>query len=248
MRIAVIGTGRMGKAIEEVANMRGWEVCARFNTSRPLSSIGNGGQLGGVGAGAGTVVGAGVDAVVGAVIDFSSPLVFEEHVRRCTELGFPLVVGTTGFGDRIETMRRYVEDRGGSVLYSPNFSLGIAILRRALRVSLQLVSKLDGYDVSVHEVHHAAKRDRPSGTALLLAQDIRDAAPSRYPLDVSSSRVGSVVGEHTVRFDGPDDQIILHHSAKSRRGFAVGALEAAKWLSGKTGFFTLDDMLDEWVC
>jgi 4-hydroxy-tetrahydrodipicolinate reductase len=69
-----------------------------------------------------------------------------------------------------------------------------------------------------------------------------------YAFDVSSSRIGTVVGEHTVRFDGPDDQIVLHHSARSRRGFAVGALEAAKWLSGKTGFFTLDDMLDEWVC
>lgn len=245
MRIAVIGKGRMGSAVIEAASTAGWEVSGQFDRERPFSSIESRSGLAGA----------------TAVVDFSSDIVLEDHLQRCVELGVPLVVGTTGKGVQLDWMRTYVETNGGAVLHSPNFSIGVAILRRALRVSLALAAHLEDFDVSVHEVHHAAKRDRPSGTARLLVEDIRQALPWKYSTsdelsdifdlpegpDVSSSRVGRVFGEHTVRLEAPDDQILLHHAAQSRRGFAMGALQAARWLLGRTGFFTMDDMIDDWT-
>lgn len=228
----------MGSVVAEAAEARGWAVTERFNTNRPLSDSA---ELTGPNR-------------PDAVIDFSAGSLLDDHVRRCTDWGVPLVSGTTGFGGRFEDVRAYVEAHRGSVLYSPNFSIGIAVLRRALATSLALTRNLDGFDVAIQEVHHTAKRDRPSGTAILLAQDVRQARSAGIGSngtaagpDVSSLRVGTVVGEHTVRIDGPDDQIVLHHSARSRRGFATGALEAAAWIQGRTGFFTMDDMLDEWA-
>lgn len=235
----------MGSAVIEAAGMIGWEVGACFDREHPLNSAEGRGALSG--------------AV--AVVDFSSPDVFEDHVRCCVAWGVPLVTGTTGLSDRVDSVRSYVDRCGGTVFYSPNFSVGVAILRRAMRTTLALAAHLEDFDVSVHEVHHAAKQDRPSGTASLLAGDIRRALPWKYAVsdelstvldlpegpDVSSSRVGSVFGEHTVRIEAPDDQIVLHHAARSRRGFAGGALHAARWLLGRTGFFTMDDMIDDWI-
>lgn len=222
----------MGSAVALAARARGWEVCRRFDSSRPLTSLTGPRELG----------------PTEAIIDFSSSDVFVDHVRRCVEWGMPLVSGTTGLGDRLTAARALVESRSGSVLHSPNFSLGIAILRRALRASAGLVARLDQFAILIHEVHHAAKRDRPSGTALLLAEDILGAFPrDRITPEISAARFGSVIGEHTIRFESADDQILLQHTARSRAGFALGALEAAQWLSGRTGFFTLDDMLDDWA-
>ena len=245
MRVALIGRGKMGSAVAEAAAEDGWEVCAQFDRNRPFSAVESRDEL----------------CNAAAVIDFSTAAVIDDHVRRCVELRIPLVAGTTGANVRLDLLRSFVDERRGAVLYSPNFSVGVAILRRALRVSLALAAHLNDFDVSVHEVHHAAKRDRPSGTARLLAEDIRRALPWRYTAgdelsrimdlpdgpDVSSSRVGSVFGEHTIRLEGSDDQIVFQHAARSRRGFAAGALQAARWIMGRSGFFTMDDMLDDWI-
>ena len=149
----------------------------------------------------------------------------------------------------------------GSVLYAPNFSLGVAVLVHALRSVTPLLEKLPEYDAYVHELHHTRKVDSPSGTALLLANVLVDGLSRKTrvepetqheriaseALHVTSTRVGGVVGHHTVGLDSPYDQIQLVHEAKSRQGFAFGAVRAAEWLPGKKGLFTLDDVLKDWL-
>ena len=145
------------------------------------------------------------------------------------------------------------------MLYAPNFSMGVALLARALRAIAPLLDRLPDFDPYVHELHHTRKRDSPSGTALLLGQVLQDGLARKThlatetqhgpiepgALHVTSTRAGGVFGEHTVGIDGPFDRITLAHEAKSRDGFAYGALAAAAWLPGHTGLFTLEDMLDE---
>ncbi|MEL6616703.1 MAG: dihydrodipicolinate reductase C-terminal domain-containing protein, partial [Bacteroidota bacterium] len=147
------------------------------------------------------------------------------------------------------------------VLYAPNFSLGVAMVVRALRGMLPLLEQLDDYDAWVHELHHTGKVDSPSGTALLLANTLLDGlsrktriepetqhgAIAPEALHVSSGRVGHIFGEHTAGVDSAVDQITVTHRAKDRRAFASGAVRAAEWVRGKTGLFTLDDMLGDWV-
>ena len=226
MRIGLIGTGRMGAAVEQAAKRRDWLIAERFDSERPLAHAETTGL-------------AGLDVI----IDFSAPHVFLDHVRLCVEHGLPLVSGTTGIGEDLSLAREYVVANSGAVLHSPNFSLGIAILRSAIRASASIVRRVSSYDVRIDEVHHTAKRDRPSGTALLLENDLRDATAN---LEITSARMGSVVGEHTVRFEGPNDQLVFRHTARSREIFTHGALVAAAWLMNRTGFFTLDDILEDW--
>ncbi|MDX1421483.1 MAG: dihydrodipicolinate reductase C-terminal domain-containing protein, partial [Rubricoccaceae bacterium] len=147
------------------------------------------------------------------------------------------------------------------VLYAPNFSLGVAVLVRALRGALPLLDRLPAYDAWVHEAHHTGKVDSPSGTARLLADELlaglarkerleTETVHGRIPpeaLHVTSTRVGAVFGEHTVGFDSAQDQLRFQHVAKDRRAFAVGAVRAAEWVRGRAGLFTLDDLLDSWV-
>jgi 4-hydroxy-tetrahydrodipicolinate reductase len=154
-----------------------------------------------------------------------------------------------------------VAEGQNGVLWSPNFSLGVALVERALRGMLPLLNRLDDYDAAVHEVHHTGKVDSPSGTALRLAEVILsgldrkshvepEAQHGPIPseaLHVSSQRLGHVLGKHTVSFDSAVDQIDLIHRAKDRRAFAVGAVRAAEWVAGREGLFTLDDWLAEWL-
>ncbi|HEX7070767.1 MAG TPA: dihydrodipicolinate reductase C-terminal domain-containing protein, partial [Rhodothermales bacterium] len=173
----------------------------------------------------------------------------------------PAVVGTTGWYASLDDVRRLVAERQASLLYAPNFSLGIALVVRALRGMMPLLDRLPEYDAFVHEVHHVRKVDSPSGTALLLGQTLIDglARKSRIEtetqhgridpqaLHVTSSRAGTVFGEHAVGFDSRFDRIAIRHEAKGRDGFAFGAIRAAEWLVGRKGLFTLDDVLADWT-
>ncbi len=242
LSLALVGTGRMGAAVEAVATERGHTVVARFGSTHPLLDASSRDAL------------AGADAV----IDFSVPSVALDQIRRYAEWRVPAVVGTTGWTDRLDDVRRWVEDGGGAVLWAPNFSLGVALVVRALRGMLPLLDRLDDYDVAVHEAHHARKLDSPSGTALRLAEELlaglsrkthlqpetQHGAIAADALHVTSQRVGHVFGEHTVVLDSAVDQIEIVHRAKDRRAFAAGAVTAAEWLVGRTGLFTLDDLLD----
>ncbi|MFB3132416.1 MAG: 4-hydroxy-tetrahydrodipicolinate reductase [Rhodothermales bacterium] len=241
MKIALVGTGRMGRAVEALAFERGHGVVARFNTQYPLAAAED------------------VSALHGAdvVIDFSLPALALGHINRYCQWNQAAVVGTTGWYEGLDQVRTWVAESETALLYAPNFSLGVALLTRALRGLVPLLERLPEYDVAVHEAHHTGKVDSPSGTALLLARVLLDGLSRKtrletetqhQPIDpralhVTSSRLGSVFGEHTVYLDSPFDAITLSHQAKNRRGFAFGALKAAEWLPGRHGLFTLDDLL-----
>ncbi len=245
MHIALVGTGQMGQAIERIAAERGHMVVARFNSSNPLLGA------------------SGPDALNGAevVIDFSLPELALPHIERYCAWGQPAVIGTTGWYDNLDEVRKQVDQAKASILYAPNFSFGVAILVQALRGIMPLLERLPEYDVYVHEIHHIRKVDSPSGTALQLASIIKDGLSRKSRIEtetqhgridsealhVTSTRVGNVIGHHTVGLDSPFDEVALVHDAKNRQGFAFGAVKAAEWLPGHTGLFSLEDILADWL-
>ncbi|WP_420454441.1 4-hydroxy-tetrahydrodipicolinate reductase [Rubrivirga sp.] len=243
MRIALVGTGRMGQAVEAVAVERGHTISARFDAETPLLDARDASALGGA----------------DVVVDFSVPDVALDQIHRYAFWGVDAVVGTTGWTDDLPTVREWVEEGQSGLLWAPNFSLGLALVSRAVAGLLPLLDRLDEYDVAVHEAHHTGKVDSPSGTALRLAEELlaglgrktriepetQHGAIDPAALHVTSQRVGAVLGEHTVTLDSDVDQIRVVHTAKSRRAFALGAVRAAEWVAGRQGLFTLDDMLEE---
>lgn len=243
MKIALVGTGRMGTAVETLAHEQGHDVVARFNAKHPLAAALDASALHGA----------------DVVIDFSLPTLAMDHLRRYCRWNQAAVVGTTGWYDGLDTVQEWVADSEAAILYAPNFSLGVALLVHALRSVTPMLDALPAFDVAVHEAHHTGKVDSPSGTALLLARTLLQGLTRKTKLDtetqheridpealhVTSTRVGSVFGAHTVYLDSPFDHITLSHQAKNRDGFAFGAVKAAEWLPGRHGLFTLDDMLAE---
>jgi 4-hydroxy-tetrahydrodipicolinate reductase len=244
MKLALVGTGQMGAAVAQVAPDRGHEVVARFDSARPLLEAGRSALDG-----------------VDVAVDFSLPALALDHVRRYCEWRQPAVVGTTGWYDRLDTVEHLVTEHEASLLYAPNFSIGVAIVRRALSAVLPLLDELDDYDPFVQEVHHTKKVDSPSGTAEMLGELLVDGLDRKDHVEtetqhqridpaavhVTAARAGTVFGEHTVTVDGPYDQVTLGHRAKNRRGFAAGAVRAAEWLNGRQGLFTLEDVLRDWL-
>ncbi|MFP4227335.1 MAG: 4-hydroxy-tetrahydrodipicolinate reductase [Salinivenus sp.] len=244
MTFALVGTGQMGAAVEAVAEERGHTIGPRFHSDQPF-------------AGADPFVLSDVDVA----IDFSLPSLALDHLRRYCEWDQPAVVGTTGWYDELDTVGDWVETHDATLLYAPNFSVGVAVLRTALDAALPLLDQLDDYDAFVQETHHTHKADSPSGTATVLAEQIVDALKRKDHVEpetqhgridsgavhVTSTRAGTIRGEHVVGFDSPFDRFALHHRAKSRRGFAVGAVRAAEWVHGRQGLFTLDDVLSDWL-
>lgn len=240
MTLALVGTGQMGQAVAAVAEERGHAVVARFDSARPLTEVA-----------ASDLNGADV------AIDFTLPDVALAHIERYCQWRQPAVIGTTGWYDALEQVEAWIDQYDAAVLYAPNFSIGVALLVRTLRRLAPLLDQLPEYDAALHEVHHTNKVDSPSGTALLLADVLVDGLARKShvtteaqhqridpaALHVSSTRLGSVFGEHTVTLDSPYDQLTLTHAAKNRSGFAFGAIRAAEWLVGRTGLFTLDDVL-----
>ncbi len=235
----------MGQAVEAVATERGHEVVARFDSDHPLLDERDDAALNGA----------------EAVVDFSVPEVALDQIHRYAFWGVDAVVGTTGWTEHLDQVRDWVEEGQNGVLWAPNFSLGVALVVRALRGMLPLLDRLDDYDAAVHEVHHTGKLDSPSGTALRLADELlaglgrkthtevetQHGAIDAAALHVTSQRLGHVFGEHTVALDSPVDQIEIVHRAKDRRAFAVGAVRAAEWVRGRQGLFTLDDLIADEV-
>jgi 4-hydroxy-tetrahydrodipicolinate reductase len=242
LNIALVGTGRMGHAVEAVVADSPHEIVARFNAEHPLADVRDPD-----------------DALNGAdlAIDFSTPDVALDHLHQYCFWGLDAVVGTTGWTDDLAKVEGWVEEGQNGILWAPNFSLGVAVLVRALRGALALLDRLADYDPWVHEIHHTGKVDSPSGTALMLADELLRGLDRKThtesetqhgridgeALHVSSTRAGHVFGEHTVGFDSGVDQLQFRHVAKGREAFAVGAVRAAAWVHGRTGLFTLDDML-----
>ena len=243
MKVALVGTGRMGQAVEAVAEERGHEVVARFDAETPLLEARDASALDGA----------------DVCVDFSVPDVALDQIHRYAFWGVDAVVGTTGWTERLDDVAEWVEEGQIGLLWAPNFSLGLALVQRALAGMLPLLDRLDEYDVAVHEAHHTGKLDSPSGTALRLAEQLlaglgrktglevetQHGAIDPGALHVTSQRVGAVRGVHTVTIDAEDDRIEITHTAKSRRAFALGAVRAAEWVAGRRGLFTLDDLIDE---
>lgn len=242
MNIVLIGYGKMGKEVERVAKEKGLKIVSILTKEN---------NTGGLGITPDSLKG------VDVCIDFSVPAAALDNIEAVAECGKSIVVGTTGWYDKIETVKKLVKDRKIGFLYASNFSLGVNIYSQIVMDASRLFEKYSDYDVSIQEVHHKSKTDSPSGTALSLGSVVLQSLKRKtellhetshgqikpHQLHVTSTRVGSVPGTHTVLFDSECDSIELVHRAKGRRGFALGAVVAAEWLKGKKGFYTMRDVI-----
>lgn len=219
--IAIIGHGKMGRAVEDVARAQNVPIRACIGRGTPVN--------------ASTLEGADV------AIEFTNPQSAVANARACIDAGCAVVVGSTGWGNELDALSEFVDQRGGALLWSPNFSLGLNAMLGVVLTAGGAFGRIPGFDVHLVETHHTAKKDAPSGTALHLARAL-GAALGR-DVSITSVRVGSVPGTHEIIFDGPSEQIRLTHEVRDRRVFAEGALLAARWLVGRRGVFTLDDVL-----
>jgi 4-hydroxy-tetrahydrodipicolinate reductase len=226
MRLLIVGDGRMGRAVATLAAGRGHQV----------AMVGREENVGGHGLPAARVRGHDV------AIEFTRPDAAPANVERLIESGLPVVTGTTGWDAELPRITALVEARKGALLHAANFSVGVHLFLRAARALAGEFAGREGFDGFILEEHHAAKRDAPSGTARALQQRLRDADPSR-PYPITSVRAGAIPGTHAVSLDGPFETVTLRHTARSRDGFAAGALAAAEWLPGHTGVYTFDAML-----
>jgi 4-hydroxy-tetrahydrodipicolinate reductase len=179
---------------------------------------------------------------IDAAIEFSVPDAVVANIERLCELGVHTVVGTTGWQDRLEHVKSVVQGCGTGLVWSPNYSIGVNVFARAVAETARLLKDQDVYEAWAWEIHHSKKLDAPSGTLLKLVGDMRRAGYQR-PIDTSSSRAGAHPGTHEIGFDSPDDTITLRHAARSRTGFARGALKAAQWISGRQGFYEFSEIL-----
>jgi 4-hydroxy-tetrahydrodipicolinate reductase len=226
-RLAIVGMGKMGHAIAELAPARGWSVVARLDMADTARGI-NKSSLN--------------EADV--AVEFTVPAAVTSNVRALVAVGCPVVVGTTGWYDQLSAVRADVEARGGALLTAANFSVGVNIFEQVVETAARLIGRAPAFSAQIIETHHAAKLDAPSGTALTL----RRAASAAWgregaEIPIASVRTGSVPGTHEFIFDAPFEQIHLEHIARDRRVFAEGALVAAAWLIGKRGVFTMRDVL-----
>jgi 4-hydroxy-tetrahydrodipicolinate reductase len=225
-RLAVIGMGKMGRAVAQLAAERGWPVVATFDEEPNVG---------------GEAITTSNLAHADVAIEFTTPAAAPANIRACARAGCPVVVGTTGWDAARDEVERDVLLAGGAMLWSPNFSLGVNLFWQIAEFAARLVGRIPAFDAHVVEVHHAAKKDAPSGTALELAR--MSAAALGREIPITSVRTGSVPGTHELLFDAPFEQIRIEHVARDRRVFAEGALTAARWLVGRRGIFTMRDLL-----
>lgn len=228
MQIALIGFGAMGKLVKRMAEERSHSVVVTVGGSEVAWSS--------------SVL---AERLIGveAAIDFSVADAVVRNVEACMQAGIPLVEGTTGWASQIDTVREIVKSHNGTFVHGANFSIGVNLFYRISQFAAELFSKFPEYEVFIEEQHHSRKKDAPSGTALKLKEVV-----SRYidkPFSVSSTRAGNIPGTHRIGFDGPADQILLEHTARSREGFVAGSLMAAEWIVGKRGFFEFTEVVDE---
>ena len=224
MLILVLGKGKTGSLVAEVARERGHGVRALDITENQHASALTAPSL------------AGVDVVV----DFTAPQAAVENMRAVLALGGHIVVGTTGWYEHLDKMKTLASKRGGGLLYGTNFSIGV---QKLFRLTAEL-AKLEGYQFSISETHHVSKLDAPSGTAITLQQIVEAAQPGA-DVEITSHRVGDAKGEHIVTATGPDDVLELRHNVGSRRCLALGAVRAAEWLVGKSGAFDFREIFEK---
>jgi 4-hydroxy-tetrahydrodipicolinate reductase len=231
MNLLLLGRGKTGSLVAEVARERRHHICIAGAKENADCAALTGEKL----------------AAIDAVIDFTAPHCILAHIEACVKAGKNMVVGTTGWYGEADRVRNLVEKHGTGFIYAANFSVGVNLffdVARAAAAALQ-----HDYSGQIFERHHVQKKDAPSGTAIALQRLIREASghgsPKNENLEITSFREGEVVGLHEVVFESPADRIYLCHDAKSRRGFAEGAVRAAEWLAGKKGFYDFKDLWRE---
>jgi 4-hydroxy-tetrahydrodipicolinate reductase len=231
LRLALIGYGRMGRLVEQLAPEHGFEVALR------LDDVSN-------------AEGAGITAEsfqgIDAAIDFSVPAAVPVNAERIAPLRVPLVVGTTGWASELPRVRGAIERHGGGLLYGANFSIGVQVFYRLAAAAAHLLAEETGYDAWAYEIHHRKKLDAPSGTLLELKR-VAEAAGWPRPIDVASNRAGAIPGTHQLGFDSEADTLTLEHRARNRSGFAHGALRGARWLIGRPGVHEFSQVWEEIV-
>jgi 4-hydroxy-tetrahydrodipicolinate reductase len=222
MKLAIVGYGKMGRMLEQLAPEYGFSVHATLDVGDPISKA------------------RGADVA----IEFSTPSAVVDNVEKLAELGIPIVVGTTGWLQHLNALTEVVENHGIGLVWSPNFSIGVNVFCRVVQEAARMLKDEKEYGAWAWEVHHDTKKDAPSGTLIKLVQEMTLSGYTR-PVDVSSNRAGKHPGTHEIGFDSAADTITLRHSARSREGFARGALRAAQWIPGKTGVFRFEEVLFE---
>lgn len=233
MRIAIIGYGRMGHEIEAIAIERGHQVVLTIdqNTQDNLNAE----NL----------------SKVDVAIEFTTPETAFDNIKTCLKAGKPIVCGTTGWIDKLGEAKTLAENSNGALFYASNFSIGVNLFFRVNKLLAKHIEKVKGFDVSIEETHHTQKKDAPSGTAITLADIISTEIKSlegwtllpekdENKIPIKAIREGDVTGTHSVFFNSIQDEIILTHRAKSRKGFGLGAVLAAEYSIGKSGFLTMD--------
>jgi 4-hydroxy-tetrahydrodipicolinate reductase len=236
MKIALIGYGKMGKAVEQAATARGHQIVLRITRANEKDfTIRNLQQA-------------------NVAIEFTQPNAAMLNITLCFLAGIPCVCGTTGWNEKQDTLKTVNETMRGGLFTASNFSVGVHIFRKANQQIAALMNKQGDYNVSIDEVHHKQKLDAPSGTAITLAEDIIKSierkknwviAPEAKPdaITIKSERIDPVPGTHIIKYSSPVDTIALTHTAHTREGFALGAVLAAEFMIGKKGIFGMDDMI-----
>jgi len=227
--LAIVGYGKMGRMIERLAPEYGFEVRARFC----------GKENGGAKALTAESLG-GIDAAV----EFTRPDAAAANLQKLLELGIPAVCGTTGWFGELQELRQKAAGNGSGLVWSSNFSVGVNLFREIVAEAARRFAREEGYGAWGWEIHHAAKKDAPSGTLLALAEAMKGNGYQRE-ISLSANRAGAVPGMHEIGFDSAEDTITIRHTARSREGFARGALRAANWVIGKKGIFEFREILGE---
>jgi 4-hydroxy-tetrahydrodipicolinate reductase len=220
MKLAIVGYGKMGRMVEQFAPDYGFEVFAKIDAKDPLTNA------------------KGADVA----IEFSAPEAALGNIEGLATLGIPTVTGTTGWLTEMDRVKEIVAKHDGALIWSANFSVGVNVLLRAVHEVSRLLANEPGYEAWAWEIHHSAKKDAPSGTLLALVREMQKAGYTRH-VDQSSNRAGKIAGTHEIGFDSAEDTITLRHTARTREGFARGALRAAQLINGKTGVFEFKDLL-----
>jgi len=231
MRIALLGYGKMGKLIESIALREGWEVGPRLDINENAEGSG--------------ITAASMDGV-DVAIEFSQPESVVTNIEALARVGVNVVVGTPGWSDQRAKVESIVRDAGIGLIHGANFSLGMNLFFEIVGYASRLVGMLPQYDAYLSEEHHRAKKDAPSGTALNLLDLMRPHLSNPNP-SVACVRAGWIPGTHVVGFDSEADTITLEHRARSRQGFAEGAVLAARWIAGKKGFYDFRQVFREIV-
>jgi len=245
MNIAIIGYGKMGHIVEQIAIKKGLNIRAIID---PIAEGATHKEIN-------------EESLkdVDVCIEFSLPEVAVENVKQIAALKKNLVLATTGWYDKVEEVKKIVEEAGIGFIYASNFSIGVNAFCKVLEKAAQVFNNIEDYDVLAYELHHNRKKDSPSGTAKTLGEvlinnierkkklvyEMLDRKIEADELHFASVRGGDVPGTHVIAFDSPADTIELKHTARSREGFALGAVMAAEWLKDKQGFFTIDDMMKQ---